>query len=79
MKKKYGSGTTAIHGGRGPYDKALPTEPVVTPIQMSTTFAFDTVEEHQGSIFGDLRYPMYTRAASGNPTIRVLESKLADL
>jgi methionine-gamma-lyase len=79
MKKKYGSGTTAIHGGRGPYDKALPTEPVITPIQMSTTFAFDTVEEHQGSIFGDLRYPMYTRAASGNPTIRVLESKLADL
>lgn len=79
MKKKHGSGTTVIHGGQGPYDNALPTDSVVAPIQMSTTFAFDTVEEHQGSIFGDLRYPMYTRAASGNPTIRLLESKLAAL
>jgi methionine-gamma-lyase len=79
MDKKHGSGTTAIHGGRGPYDKALPTEAVVTPIYTSTTFAFDTVEEHQNSIFGDLIYPMYTRAASGNPTIRTLESRLAEL
>jgi cystathionine beta-lyase/cystathionine gamma-synthase len=79
MNNKKGIGTTVIHGGHGPYDNALPTEPAVAPIQMSTTFAFDTVEEHQGSIFGDLRFPMYTRAASGNPTIRLLESKLADL
>jgi methionine-gamma-lyase len=79
MTNKKGIGTTVIHGGHGPYDKALPTEPAVAPIHMSTTFAFDTVEEHQGSIFGDLRFPMYTRAASGNPTIRLLESKLADL
>jgi len=67
MSNKKGIGTTVIHGGRGPYDGSLPTEPAVAPIHMSTTFAFDTVEEHQGSIFGDLRFPMYTRAASGNP------------
>lgn len=79
MDKKHGSGTTTIHGGKGPYDSALPTESVVTPIYPSSTFAFDTVEEHQNSIFGGLRYPMYTRAASGNPTIRVLESRLAAL
>lgn len=81
MKEKYGPGTTLIHGGRGPYDNStgLPTEPVVAPIYPSTTFAFDTVDDHQNSIFGDLVYPMYTRAASGNPTIRYLESKLADL
>jgi len=79
MNKKIGYGTTAIHGGKSPYDKALPTEPAVAPIHMSTTFAFDTVEEHQGSIFGGLKFPMYTRAASGNPSIRMLESKLADL
>ena len=79
MGKKQGSGTTAIHGGKGPYDNALSTEPVVTPIYPSSTFAFDTVEDHQNSIFGDLVYPMYTRAASGNPTIRVLESRLAAL
>jgi cystathionine beta-lyase/cystathionine gamma-synthase len=79
MNRKQGSGTTAIHGGQGPYDSALPTDSVVEPIHQSTTFAFDTVEEHQNSIFGDLVYPMYTRAASGNPTIRMLESRLAAL
>ena len=79
MEKKQGSGTTAIHGGKGPYDGAMPTEPVVTPIYPSSTFAFESVEEHQNSIFGGLAYPMYTRAASGNPTIRVLESRLAAL
>jgi cystathionine beta-lyase/cystathionine gamma-synthase len=79
MTKKNGPGTTAIHGGHGPYDSALPTEPVIVPVHLSTTFAFDTVEDHQNSIFGDLVYPMYTRAASGNPTTRELESKLAAL
>jgi methionine-gamma-lyase len=79
MNKKFRSGTTVIHGGHGPYDGSLPTEPVIDPIHTSTTFAFDTVEEHQNSIFGGLAYPMYTRAASGNPTIRMLESKLAAL
>lgn len=79
MKKQYGPGTTVIHGGRGPYDAGLPTEPVVAQICTSTTFSFETVEEHQNSIFGDLVYPMYTRAASGNPTIRLLESRLSAL
>jgi methionine-gamma-lyase len=79
MNKKLGLGTMAIHGGHGPYDNVLPTEPVVEAIHPSTTFAFETVEEHQNSIFGNLVYPMYTRAASGNPTIRLLESRLASL
>lgn len=79
MKKKQGAGTKIIHGGHSPYDHSLPTYPVVDPIHLSTTFAFDTVEDHQECIFGGLRYPMYTRAASGNPTLRLLESKLADL
>jgi methionine-gamma-lyase len=79
MNKKLGSGTTAIHGGHGPYDSGQPTDPVVEAIHQSTTFCFDTVEDHQNSIFGDLIYPMYTRAASGNPTIRLLESRLAAL
>lgn len=79
MKTKLGAGTTIIHGGHGPYDHSLPTYPVVDAIHPSTTFAFDSVEEHQDCIFGGLKYPMYTRAASGNPSIRHLESKLADL
>jgi methionine-gamma-lyase len=79
MNKKYSLGTAAIHGGHGPYDHALPTWPVVEAFHPSSTFAFETVEEHQNSIFGGLTYPMYTRAASGNPTIRLLESRLAEL
>lgn len=79
MKNKHGLGTTAIHGGHGPYDHALPTQPAVEAIHTSTTFAFETVEEHQHAIFGNLIYPLYTRAASGNPTLRLLESRLADL
>lgn len=79
MKSKHGPGTTIIHGGHGPYDRSLPTGPVVDPIHPSTTFEFETVEDHQNCIFGGLKYPMYTRAASGNPTLRVLESKLAEL
>ncbi len=79
MDRKYSLGTAAIHGGHGPYDHALPTGPVVEAIHPSSTFAFETVEEHQNSIFGGLTYPMYTRAASSNPTIRLLESRLAEL
>jgi methionine-gamma-lyase len=79
MSKKNGIGTTAIHGGYGPYDHSLPTSPVIAPIHMSSTFEFDTVEDHEGSMLADLKYPEYTRAASGNPTIRLLESKLAEL
>lgn len=79
MKKKLGHGTTIIHGGHGPYDRSLPTQPVVDAIHPSTTFEFETVEDHQNCIFGGLRYPMYTRAASGNPTLRLLESKLSEL
>ncbi|OGO31444.1 MAG: hypothetical protein A2136_10170 [Chloroflexi bacterium RBG_16_54_11] len=79
MNKKLGPGTTAIHGGYGPYDHALPTEPVVEAIHQSTTFAFETVEDHQNAIFNNLVYPLYTRAASGNPTLRLLESRLAAL
>jgi methionine-gamma-lyase len=79
MNKKLGPGTMAIHGGHGPYDHNLPTGPVVEALHPSTTFGFETVEDHQNSIFGGLTYPMYTRAASGNPTIRLLESRLAEL
>lgn len=77
--KKQGSGTTAIHGGKSPYDGYMKTESVVSAIYPTSTFAFDTVEDHQNSIFNGLTHPMYTRAASGNPTLRLLESRIADL
>lgn len=76
-KEKQSIGTTAIHSGVGPYDGSLPTAPVVTPIHMGSMFEYATVEDYMDSIRQGLRYPMYTRATSGNPTIRLLQSRLA--
>lgn len=70
-------GTKAIHAGEGPYVGAVPTRPVVYPIHMASTFEYDTVQDHMDSIDQGLRYPMYTRATSGNPTLRLLQARLA--
>jgi cystathionine beta-lyase/cystathionine gamma-synthase len=40
-------------------------------------FQYDTVEEYMDCIRKGLPFPMYTRATSGNPTMRVLQSRLA--
>ena len=77
MRTKQSIGTTAIHSGEGPYDGALPTRPVVSPIQMGSMFEYDTVEDYMDCIRQGLPYPMYTRATSGNPTLRLLQSRLA--
>lgn len=77
MDNKQSIGTRAIHSGEGPYDGALPTGPVVAPIQMGSMFEYETVEEYMDCIDKGLPYPMYTRAASGNPTLRLLQSRLA--
>ena len=77
MRTKQSVGTTAIHSGEGPYDGALPTGPVVSPIQMGVMFEYDTVEDYMDCIRKGLPYPMYTRATSGNPTLRLLQSRLA--
>jgi len=77
MSTKESIGTTAIHSGVGPYDGALPTAPVVTPIQMGSMFEYDTVEDYMDCIRKGLPYPMYSRATSGNPTLRLLQSRLA--
>jgi cystathionine beta-lyase/cystathionine gamma-synthase len=74
---KEGVGSRAIHGGQGPYDGALPTGPVVEPIHMGSMFEYDTVEDYMQCIRQGLPYPMYTRATSGNPTLRILQSRLA--
>ena len=77
MSTKQSIGTAAIHSGEGPYDSALPTRPVVSPIQMGSMFEYDTVEDYMGCIREGLPYPMYSRATSGNPTLRLLQSRLA--
>jgi len=70
-------GTRAIHAGEGPYAGALATRPVVNPIHMGSMFEYDTVEDYMDCIRQGLVYPMYTRATSGNPTLRVLQDRLA--
>lgn len=77
MSSKQSIGTTAIHSGQGPYAGALPTQPVVAPIDMGSMFEYDTVEDYMECIRQGLPYPMYTRATSGNPTLRLLEARLA--
>jgi len=49
----------------------------VDPIHMSNMFRYDTVEDYMDCIKQGLNYPMYTRAASGNPTLRILKSRIA--
>ena len=77
MDNKPKIGTIAIHSGEGPYDHALPTSAAVDPIHMSNMFKYDSVEDYMECIKQGLNYPMYTRAFSGNPTLRILKSRLA--
>ncbi len=70
-------GTRAIHAGDGPYAGALRTGPAVEPIHMGSMFQYDTVKDYMDCIKEGLPYPMYTRATSGNPTLRVLQKRLA--
>lgn len=77
MKHSESIGTRAIHSGVGPYDGALPTGPVVEPIQMGSMFEYESVEAYMNCIEEGLPYPMYTRATSGNPTLRLLQTRLA--
>jgi len=77
MSNQQKIGTTAIHSGEGPYDSALSTRAVVPPIHMGSMFEYDTVEDYMDCIRQGLPYPMYTRATSGNPTLRLLQSRLA--
>lgn len=77
MNNKQKIGTTSIHSGEGPYDHALHTSAGVYPIHMSSMFKYDSVEDYMKCIADGLNYPMYTRAFSGNPTLRILKSRLA--
>ena len=79
MSDRQSIGTTAIHSGAGPYDGALPTGPAVHPIHMGVMFEYATVEDYMDCIYSGApyRYPMYTRATSSNPTLRLLQSRLA--
>lgn len=73
--KRYGERTRAIHAGEAPD----PTTGASSPnLVMSTTFALDDTLDSFSALGVDASIPyVYTRW--GNPTVRQLEQKLADL
>ena len=66
--------TRAIHDG---YDSSSANGALNPPIYMSSTFAFDTVKDGADIFSGDSNACTYTRL--GNPSLRVLEDRMASL
>lgn len=69
-----GFGTRAIHAGEPPDPS---TGAVGVPIYQNSTFAFRSAEHIEAFDSGEAPHYIYTR--SGNPTVRCLELKLAEL
>jgi cystathionine beta-lyase/cystathionine gamma-synthase len=67
-----GTGTRAVHGGRGPR-----AGPLTTPIVQSSTFVFESAAQMRRYLDGDEELYLYTRYE--NPTLRDLEQSLAAL
>ncbi|CAM3460445.1 methionine gamma-lyase [Brevibacillus invocatus] len=73
-RRKYGLSTTAIHAGT---DTDPRTGSLATPIYQTSTFVFSSVEEGAKRFAGEESGYMYSRL--GNPTVHVLEEKVAAL
>ncbi len=71
---KAGFATRAIHSG---YDASSEMGSLTPPIYMTSTFAFDSVEQGAERFAGESEGPIYSRL--GNPTQDILETRLADL
>ncbi|WP_421860581.1 methionine gamma-lyase [Oceanicaulis sp.] len=69
-----GFSTRAIHAG---YEPAQEGGALVPPLHLSSTFAFDTVEEAGAAFSGEQPAHFYTRIS--NPTLDLLERRIADL
>jgi methionine-gamma-lyase len=72
--KQQGFATRAIHSGYEPADGGGDLTP---PIHMTSTFAFDTVEQGAARFAGEESGHIYSRIS--NPTQSLLEERLADL
>jgi len=68
----WGLDTVAIHGG---YRPDAPPHAAAVPIYQSTSFTFEDVE-HAANLF-DLKTPGFIYSRIGNPTVAVLEERLA--
>ncbi|MEH6694206.1 MAG: methionine gamma-lyase [Hyphomonas sp.] len=69
-----GFATRAIHHGYNPADNANALTP---PLHLSSTFAFPTAEEGGALFAGETEGHVYSRIS--NPTVALLESRIADL
>ncbi|MBD1373613.1 methionine gamma-lyase [Hazenella sp. IB182357] len=72
-QKSYGLSTRAIHVGTSPDPQ---TGALVPPIYQTSTFVFPTAEEGANRFAGEEGY-IYSRL--GNPTVKALEQKVANL
>ncbi|MBY4676489.1 methionine gamma-lyase [Marinobacterium arenosum] len=71
---KKGFATRAIHSG---YDAQQHDGALVPPVYLTSTFAFDSVEQGAGRFAGEQPGHFYSRIS--NPTQELLETRLADL
>ena len=74
VRRKPGVATRAIHVAEERHGVG---GPVTTPIVQTSTFTFESVEEMKRWAEGRSKADIYTRY--GNPTLRVVEAKLASL
>lgn len=70
---KLGFATRAIHAGTTPDQYGA----LVPPVYMTSTFAFDTVEQGAAMFEGELAGHFYSRIS--NPTVDILERRFAEL
>jgi len=66
VEGELGFTTTAVHGGVKPNEE---TGAILTPVNLSTTFVQDSIEQYLGK--------GYSYSRSGNPTVTALEHKIA--
>ncbi len=74
MPSRYGLGTRSIHAGEAPDPS---TGALGVPLYQNATFAFRSYEQLEAMRAGQA--PHFTYSPRGNPTVRCLELKLADL
>lgn len=71
--EQLGFATRAIHAG----DPGNPEGSLVPPIHLTSTFAFDNVEQGAARFAGELDGHVYSRIS--NPTVDILEQRVASL
>jgi methionine-gamma-lyase len=72
--REYRFATKAVHSGQGPDSS---TGSVSVPIYQTSIFVFESVEHGAARFSGQEQGYIYTRL--GNPTVRALETNVADL